>query len=384
MDTLSESRSKDTPTIGERLRTARQTKGWSTRTVAEALQPSVKVSHATIGNYERDATTPPADVLAALAALYDRTPNWFLGDVPVLSGVRYRNLKSKVGVRDRQQLEGACQRWLDAYVAIERHLDRPLENERWEHLTGLELKADTPDQAASQLRNTLSLKEEDPFPSVIDVLEGIGVRVIDAETDLAVDGIAGRLGDEHAVVLNGDVSNDRSRMNAAHELAHVLFDDCHEDDGECEKETEKAAFEFASHLLITTPMLEQAFRGKSMVRLLQFKERYGLSLAAMVYRAGADGILSERYTKRLWIEFSRRGWRRKEPGSVRADRPIRFETLIDSAIAEQDISLHSLADVGGVRTEELRRRLSRAMGFDQETGHGGDDTTDTRGLRLAR
>ena len=362
-------------TLGDRMRIARQSMGWSTRTAAAGLRPEVSISHASLANYEKGATSPPVEVLSCLAALYGHPMKWFLEEGPVLAGIRYRNAKSKVGVRDRQRFAGEAQKWLDAYVAVETYLEQPLRPD-------LEFEVgpgEPPAEAAARLRAKLGLSEDDPVPSVVDVLERLGVRVIEQDTDLAIDGLAARLGDEDVVVLNRSVSNDRARMNAGHELGHVVRGDC--GPGTEDRRDEKAAFELASHLLLTSQMLRAAFMHKSMVRLLKFKERFGISLAAMVYRAQDEDIISSTEARRLWIELGRRGWRKREPGRVRPDRAIRFETLLDGARVERDLSLSTFAKVAGVRPDELRRRLALAMGLEVDDD---DDPPEGHTLRLVR
>lgn len=363
-------------TVGDRMRMARQALGWSTRKAAAQIRPGIVISHATLANYEKGATSPPVEVLAGLAALYDRPVGWFLARGPMLSGVRYRNAKSKVGVRDTRCFEGEAQRWLDAYIAIERYLSEPLKCD-------LDFEAaldEPPARTASRLRRELDLDEDDPVPSVIEVLERLGVRVMEQDTDLAIDGLAGTLGDEQVVILNRAVSNDRSRMNAGHELGHVVRRDCAR--AQHDRKDEKAAFEFASYLLLTSKMLQAAFKHKSMVRLVEFKERFGISLAAMVYRAQHEGVIDPTLARRLWIKFGKRGWRKTEPGRVRADRAIRFETLLDSAMVERKIAIRTLADIAGVRPQEVRRRLALAMGFDIHREE--DDPPEGHTLRLVR
>lgn len=357
------------PTLGEKLRQSRQATGLSTRAVAERIKRIAGVSHATIANYEKDATQPPVDVLAALASVYERPINWYLGGGAVLRGVRYRNLKSKVGVRARQQFEAEVQRWLDAYIAIERHLDVPLTAEKDQSGIGIdEFKPqpeERPRETALRLREALGLDVDAPVVSVVDILERAGIRAIEMETDLAIDGMAAVLGDEHVVVLAHHTSHDRARLTAAHELGHVVRGDC--GDGEESKTEERAAFEFASHLLLTSEMLAAAFKRKSVVDLVRFKERYGISLAAMVYRAQEEGIIREDEARRLWIAFAQRGWKTKEPGRVIADRPSRFEALVASATEERQLTFKALAEIGGVREEELKHRIDMALNAEEVT-----------------
>src|SRR5437763_77689 len=82
--------------LASKLRSARKRTGMSTRAVAERLVKLFPISHATIANFESGKSVPAMDVLAVLASLYDRPINWFLERGRTLTGVRYRNLKSRV------------------------------------------------------------------------------------------------------------------------------------------------------------------------------------------------------------------------------------------------------------------------------------------------
>src|SRR4051812_22626673 len=101
--------------LPSKLKSARQAAGLSTREVAERLADRVSVSHATIANYEKGRTQPPLDVLAELARVYRRDPQWFLERTSPLTGVRYRHYKSKVTAAEKQQYEASGLRWLEAY-----------------------------------------------------------------------------------------------------------------------------------------------------------------------------------------------------------------------------------------------------------------------------
>jgi transcriptional regulator with XRE-family HTH domain len=116
----------DATNLGEMLRKAREVTGLSTRAVAAKLDARLRVSHTTIANYEKGRSTPPLDVLAALAEVYGRPLASFLESGPSLTGVRYRNLRSKVGKRDLEQFEANAQRWLEAYVKLEERLQQRL------------------------------------------------------------------------------------------------------------------------------------------------------------------------------------------------------------------------------------------------------------------
>lgn len=229
------------------------------------------------------------------------------------------------------------------------------------------------------VRAKCQLKDSEPIHSVIEVLEAFGIRTMEMPTELAIDGFAARLGDESVVILNPSSANDRCRLNAGHELGHVLFGDC--DSGQpTTKEMDNRAFEFASYLLIPPSQLREAFKGRSAVKLVQAKEKYGISMAAMIFRAEKQGVIDAQTTKKLWIQFSRRGWRANEPGKVRADRAIRFERLLDQALAEKKLTWNDASEVTGIKQADLKRRRDLAMGITEEEEEEGEASV----LRIQR
>src|SRR5262249_47974550 len=149
------------------------------------------------------------------------------------------------------------------------------------------------------------------------------------------------------VVLNPNTASERGRLNAAHELGHILYGDCDHETNDDEK-VETRVFEFASSLLISDEDLRYAFTGKSVVRLVTYKELFGISLQAMIYRAQRARIIPESEAKWLWIEFAKRGWRTKEPGYVRKERATRFEQLLEGALAENKLTMREAATLMAV------------------------------------
>jgi len=358
-------------TLSRKLKQARLSTGMSTRMVEIKLPARCRVSHATIANFEAGRSTPTMEVLAALADMYQRPLTWFLEKGPMLTGVRYRNIKSKVRLSDRHAFEGVAQKWFEAYRRIETWMNQPLGT----FPPALEFEPSiSPTLAASQVRKHFGLDQDDPVPSAVNCLEQLGVRAIELPTRLRIDALAARLGDENVVALNPSLSAARTRLNAAHELAHVVLRDTADFPTEDHERSEQRAFEFASHFLLTPPMLREAFKNYSMVRLVQFKSRYGISLAAMIYRAEREqGLLTRHIARNLWIEFTKRGWRQNEPGEVKEDRASRFEQLVDGAIIEQRLTLSQAASIAGVNEQDLHARIELAkQGLSSATPDAGE------------
>lgn len=362
---------KNLKTIGQRLRIAREARNLSTRDVAtQLILKHKKISHATIGNYERGLSQPSEDVLSLLAEIYQRKPEWIRGTGLVMQGVRYRSLKS-VSLDDKKRFEYQAQLWLEAYLYVETKLDHPLESR---HSNFKVEENTTGRQLAEKIRNLRFYKLPDfPFPSVIRLLENFGIYVIELSTPARIDAFAARFGKFRVVVLNSNLPNDRIRLTASHELAHHLYEDCMNGPALPPEEIERRAFEFASHLLMPESQLIEAFKLRSMVRLVQYKERFGISLAAMIYRARQSDLIPQRLYERIWQDFARLGIRENEPGYVAPDRPRRMEALFDAAAGEGMISFKEIADLVGVDEQEVTNKVVRAMGgtMDKKTTDDG-------------
>ena len=158
------------------------------------------------------------------------------------------------------------------------------------------------------------------------------------------------------------------------ELAHVLYDDCKETLGWNDKEVENRAYDFASSFLLPDEQLERvAPDGKSFLRLIEFKERFGISLAAMIFRGEKKRLIRPSQARWLWTEFSKRGWRKQEPGFVWRDCALRFEKMLETAIAMRALTWKEAEDVTGVREEDLKLRIATALGGGSVVEEGGGD-----------
>lgn len=344
-------------TIGSRIKEARNAANLSTRALAQLLKDKgYAVSHVTISKYERDEFSPANPTLQAIAEITGKELRWFETFALHLSGLRFRSLKT-ISAREKNAFSADALRWLRLYA----HLHDMMHEEFKRDLQVSARLSDKGRELAKRVRETYKLKDY-PIPSVSRMLENSGIRVIQLDGRRGIDAFAARLGEHKVVVVNCYLPPDRMRLTLAHELAHVLFEDCNHDRAVDHDDVEHRAFEFASHLLMPDSVLKDAFETKSLVRLVQYKERYGISLAAMVFRATRSNLISDRVATMLWREFSKLGWRKNEPGQVPTDKPARMEALLDSALRQDFTSLTELSCVSGLELNQLQDRILEALG----------------------
>src|SRR5947207_2785778 len=107
--------------VAAKLKEARIAAGLSTHAAASLVRkrfPGLSLSHSSIANYEKSAGTPGVDVIGALAMVYERPINWFFESGLPLTGIRYRFLSSKTGIKERHQFERQSQYWLESYINL--------------------------------------------------------------------------------------------------------------------------------------------------------------------------------------------------------------------------------------------------------------------------
>jgi Zn-dependent peptidase ImmA (M78 family)/transcriptional regulator with XRE-family HTH domain len=358
--------------LARRLKEARRETGLSTRAVVAKLPKRVSISHSTLASYESGATIPPIDALAALSDIYNRTLNWFTESRESLGVFRYRNLPSRVPVLEQRHYEALAGKWIDAYLSLDRFLKARSQRTYPAVPTG----SLAPIELAEVVRTRyLNLDDSDPVQNVVGVLESFSVWALELRATFGIDGAAAKHGDQFVVWLNPDVANERLRMNAAHELAHMLYDDCKAELGWSDIAVEKKAYDFAGNLLLPISQLRDAFDGKSFLKLIQYKEKFGISLAAMIYMAERAKVINSTTSRWLWGEIVKRGWRSDEPGYVWRDRAISFEMMLECAIQTKQISWTDAERVTGIRESELRDRLISAT--NPERALNREETDDT-------
>jgi Zn-dependent peptidase ImmA (M78 family) len=188
---------------------------------------------------------------------------------------------------------------------------------------------------AGEVREAADVSSLQEVPNVTRAAERLGCIVLPMDNELGkhlgmslfVDGTpvirvsrpAGR----------GGVPGDRQRFTVAHELGHVtLHSSCPPpDSADQAKEIEKQAHRFAAAFLLPGDSfledLELTGRGRvTLATLARLKERWGVSVKAMVVRLQHLNRVDADQARSLYKQISARGWNKNEPVDVDNERAI--------------------------------------------------------------
>lgn len=181
------------------------------------------------------------------------------------------------------------------------------------------------DGAAVTAQKLRELWELNPGPisSLTALVEGAGCVIVDyAFPSLKLDGLCVRAPQKPPIVfLNKDLPKSRRRLSLAHELGHlVMHVNPHEN-------VENEAWTFASEFMMPSAEIGKELDNLNLDRLGQLKKKWGLSMQAILYWARSLDKISESYSRFLWMQIGKCGYRLDEPfeDAVPDERPTELE-----------------------------------------------------------
>lgn len=315
-----------------RLSLARRRRGLTMTKLAKAIG----VEPRSVSAYEKGEFGPDDAKLAALASALSFPPLFFFGDdldEPTPDIASFRALsKMTAAQRDTALGSGAIAMMLNGWIEARFELPAP-------DLPDLS-REDDPEAASRTLRQQWGLGEL-PVKNIVHLLESKGVRVFSLSVDAAeVDAFSMWRQSTPFVFLNTQKSAEHARFDAAHELGHLVL---HRHGSPHGREAERQANAFASAFLMPkASVLAYAPRLATLDKLIELKKYWNVSVAALTYRLHTVNVLSDWHYQSLYVELSRRGYRRNEPeGGQRETSQVLqkvFAALRDESISKRDVA----------------------------------------------
>lgn len=285
------------------------------------LATMVGVSPSTVSKWRSGQQSPEPEALERLALVLNVTPEWFTRPVIGKTTPPLFRSNASAHVAARGMLEARME-WVQEIALLlgefvdfpdvnlpERSFQDPAE------ITSADIEA-----AAQECREAWRLGSG-PIPDVALALENAGAILVREETGVAqIEGLSAWSGPlaRPLVLLSSDKGNGfRSRFDAAHELGHLIL---HKHipkatAPERHKEMERQAHRFAGAFLLPAQSFAAEVRMPvTLDSLLLLKQRWGVSVAAMVMRLEALGIIDDGEKLTLFKRRSARWGVKAEPG----------------------------------------------------------------------
>lgn len=360
-----------------RLTIARERRAMSKKGFAD----EVKLATNTILRYESGELTPPHEAIERFAAVLEFPVSFFFGsdlDRPRRDNASFRGLASKSArVMDAALASGTLAYLFDDWVWDEQKYDR-IEPDL------PDLGGVAPDTAARILRQQWRLGDK-PIENMVHLLEAKGIRVFSlAENTKDVDAFSVWRDDIPYIFLNRFKSAERSRFDAAHELAHLCLDKHGGATANLKNSpVEAAANAFAGAFLMPEADVRAVITSTiySVEDLVTYKRRWRVSASAVAYRAHELGLIKDSRSNSLYVELSRRGWLKNEPQGIAREQSSVWQQVMDD-LRQRGITKADISRETGVPIPEIEALLFGLANMLTIEGEGVRTPTRNVGLRL--
>lgn len=296
--------------LPERIAQARELQGLTKTDIASALG----VSPAAVAQWESGVKTPTAENLAALARIVRFPIAAFQRAQPVgfsqPGPVSFRGCSDAKTRRANMRAEQLAKLVAEAYVWLGERVAMPQPN-----LPEMASEQISAEEAAQACRRAWNLGDR-PILKLGELLESHGIIVARATFDgEKLDAFSCMVSGRPFIFLGSDKQDRaRSRFDAAHELGHLVrhqhYTERHLSDSEDHKTLEQDANAFASAFLMPAETFGKEVFDTTLNGFLRLKERWGVSVQAMVFRSFELGLIDEYRKTELFRQMSAKGWRK--------------------------------------------------------------------------
>lgn len=336
-----------------RLKMAREARLFRQTELAERIDRS----ESSVSKWENpnSSQSPEPAAIPVLADVLQVDPVWFFKPMDRTDRASFfRSLKRSLGqLRDKAEARlgfvEAIEETLSEYVHFP-DVDVPdLMNGR-DFRT---LRLDDIQRIADDLRGYWDLGDG-PIDDLLLVIENGGIVVAEDNIGSAdLDGVSrwSEVSQRPYILLARDKNvGVRRRFDAAHELGHVVL---HRNVSSLDlienfALIEEQAMAFAGAFLLPEQSFTDDLFSTSLEAMVRIKEKWKVSVAAMIMRLRATGRVTQEYERRLWQYYSYRKWRGGEPFDdiLPIETPVNLRSSIEVITGE-----------GGVRRSELLRNI---------------------------
>jgi Zn-dependent peptidase ImmA (M78 family)/transcriptional regulator with XRE-family HTH domain len=328
--------------IGARLTEARQARGMN----ATELADLIGVSPQSVSQYEHGKQSPSPEMLELISDKLNMPLSHFMREVS------HGRTTATRAARDRAEVRLIWLRDIIQYLAsffdfpkldLPKLMDLPKDFRQ--------IDTDYLETVAACVRAHWQVPDG-PMPDLLLEMENNGIIIsrihVGAEKLDAFSQWSSAYDIPLLVLSRDKASAARQRFDAAHELAHLVLhsrvDPKRLNSAADYKIMEDQAHYFATAILLPADEFTNDLWSPTLDGLLALKERWKVSVGAMIKRCKALCIVDDESEKRLWINYNRRGWRTSEPydGKIEKERPRILRRSISQLLSEGEQSVSQI------------------------------------------
>jgi Zn-dependent peptidase ImmA (M78 family)/transcriptional regulator with XRE-family HTH domain len=341
---------------GARIRQAREFRGFTQAQLAE----KVNRDQSLIAHIENGTKQPSDDLLDAIADHTNFPVPFFASPPDAELPMGSLMFRAHASLTRKEAIE--AHRLAEIVFLIGIHLINKVEAPE----PAIPLTVGDPREAAQRTRKALRLSHQGPLPRIIRSLEKAGVWVLPIANLAGRDAFslwtfAGNM-ELPVIAVSTDRPGDRLRFSVAHELGHLVM---HKElPLSSVNEIEKAADVFASEFLMPADgIYGDLLPPLTLTKVARLKPKWGVSMQALIIRAKALDLISERQYRYLFQQLAARGWRHAEPSNldVPLERPRLIAKMAEVVYGTRNLAakIASVLHLSEVEVEEILAKFTR-------------------------
>ena len=201
-----------------------------------------------------------------------------------------------------------------------------------------------------------------PIPNIVQLLEGKGIFILPLPVNIyedidKVDAYSTWQEKRPCMLISYKKTASRIRFDVSHELGHLVM---HEDTLAGDSMAERQANRFAGAFLVPKEsFLEECPRRWSYTAFDSLKERWKISIQALLYRAKELGCISTSTHRRAMIHISELGKRKNEGESWVKEKPVMVAQALE--LLQDEITIDEISQEMSIYPSELKMILSQCV-----------------------
>lgn len=355
--------------IPERIREAREARGLT----AEDFGEQIGVTRQAVGQYEVGSSVPSAQTMTRIIGVTGQPPGFFT-TARSRSGEQFgtpfwRSLK-RMSRPDRLRISRRLEWASDILNYIEQFMELPQANlptVDWDFENGSD---DALERIALSVRDHWSLSRG-PIFHLAAVLESNGIILVKEPVSCDdMDAVSRWQAGRPFILCSADKNSlPRENFDLAHELGHLVLHHGLEVTPETINKLERQANYFAGAFLLPRETFSREVVSTSIHYFLKLKERWRISVAAMVYRCKELEILSKSQVEYLWRQLSAKGMRKEEPldRSFKTERPTLLSSALNMLVEHGVQTRSQIREALNLNPKDLESICGAPTGFLDET-----------------
>ncbi len=350
--------------IGEQIKEARQELGISQAELARSLN----LSRAAVSALEGGKTlSPTIETMANLSSILKKPVDFFYSEytanLKVCTPITFRSFAS-ARKRDNEQVSLVLKRFsmfLSFLIQKVRIATEDIQTRAKENTPETLISDEKIESYAKQMRDEFGLGDY-PIINLIALMENHGIICFGYDLPETIDSVNVTFKDENdlkhpVIIYNNRLTYFRQRFTLAHELGHIILHSnwSKESYEQFHAKAEQQAHRFANAFMMPFSVFRDSVGYSNVKEAVRLKGYWRMSVAAIGRRMFEVGKLDRDHYKYFYIDLSKKGWRKEEPGdnAFPPEKPYYVTTAYDFAFEKNLITPMDIVRTFNLYPEEI-------------------------------